>query len=69
MVMLVRIQAPDRIFPLEPFLLQEIQNAFFIRDLIVAYNQAFIHAHWLVEMEPRMGTNLSDFVALLWVCV
>jgi hypothetical protein len=69
MVMLVCIETSNRILLLEALLLKHLQYQQLIRDLVVAYYEALIHAHWLVKLKPHMRSDVRYLVPLLRVSV
>ena len=54
---------------MEAFGVEHIEDLLLVRDLVIAYDQTFVHADWLMDLKPRMLSNLFNLQSLFWVSV
>jgi hypothetical protein len=69
MVVLVRIETANCILFLEAFVVEHVKDLLLIGDLVIANYQTFVHADWLMDLKPRMLSNLFNLQSLFRVCV
>ena len=67
--MFVCIEAPHSVVSLEAFILQQLKNVFFIRNLIVSNDEPFVKTNWLMLLEPGMRSYVIYLIALFWIRV